>query len=72
MILLCNWEKHPIQGLKVITWGFPKIRGALLGVPIKGLSILGSILGSPYCGKLPHAFMLTAQGSRSSIYGLGR
>ena len=35
-------------------WGFPKIRGTLLGVPIIRInSILGSILGSPYLGKLP-------------------
>ena len=35
-------------------WGFPKIRSTLLGVPIIRInSILGSILGSPYLGKLP-------------------
>ena len=34
--------------------GFPKIRGTILGVPnIKDHSILGSMLGSPYFGKLP-------------------
>ena len=34
--------------------GFPKIRGTILGVPnIKDHSILGSMLGSPCCGKLP-------------------
>ena len=30
-------------------WGFPKIRDTLVGY-----SILGSILGSPYFGKLPY------------------
>ena len=35
-------------------WRSPKIRGTLLGVPInKDSSILGSLLGSPYFGKLP-------------------
>ena len=32
-------------------WGFPKVRGALIGVPHnKDYSKLGSILGSPYKG----------------------
>ena len=36
------------------TWGFPKIRGTILGGPNnKDYSILGCILGSPYFGKLP-------------------
>ena len=36
-------------------WGFPKIRGYFFGGPHnKCYSILGSILGSPYLGKLPH------------------
>ena len=35
-------------------WGFPKIRGTILGVHNKDYSILGSILGSPYFGKLPY------------------
>ena len=35
-------------------WGFPKIRGTLIGGPHnKDYSILGSILGSPNFGKLP-------------------
>ena len=38
-----------------IKWGFPKTRGTLLGVPInKDYTILGSILESPYFGKLPN------------------
>ena len=36
-------------------WGFPKIRGYLFGGPNnQDYSILGSILGSPYFGKLPY------------------
>ena len=36
-------------------WGFTKIRGTFLGGHNnKGYSILGSILGSPYFGKLPY------------------
>ena len=36
-------------------WGFPKIRGTILGGYYnKDYSILGSILGSPYFGKLPN------------------
>ena len=34
-------------------WYFPKIRGTLWGPHSKASSILGSILGSPYFGKLP-------------------
>ena len=33
--------------------GFPKIRSTFLGVPIRTIVFLGSILGSPYFGKLP-------------------
>ena len=37
-----------------MVWGFPKIRGTFLEGPNnKDYSILGSILGSPYFGKLP-------------------
>ena len=40
--------------LLVLKWGFPKIMGTFLGGPNKkDYSILGSILGSPYFGKLP-------------------
>ena len=35
--------------------GFPKIRGTFLGVPIIRIVIYwGSMLGSPYLGKLPY------------------
>ena len=40
-----------------LIWGFPKIRGTIFGSPHnKDYSILGSILGSPYFGKLPYGF----------------
>ena len=36
-------------------WGFPKIRGTLIGGPRnKDYSILGSILGSPNFGNVPN------------------
>ena len=34
--------------------GFPKIRGHFLGAYNKDQSTLGSTLGSPYSGRLPH------------------
>ena len=39
--------------------GCPKIRGTILGAPIIRAivySVFGSILGSPYSGKLPYLF----------------
>ena len=42
-------------------WGFPKIRGLPFGGPNnKDCSIWGSILGSPYFGKLPFGFEVEA------------
>ena len=38
-----TWELHGLQVLS--KWGFSKIRGTFLGVPIIRTSILGSILG---------------------------
>ena len=39
--------------------GFLKIRRTILGVPIiRIIGFLGSILGSPYCGKLPYRGLL--------------
>ena len=39
-------------------WGFPKIRGTFLWVAgNKNYTILGSILGSPYFGKLQFLFL---------------
>ena len=38
--------------------GLPKIRGTTFGGPNnKDYSILGSLLGSPYFGKLPYQFV---------------
>ena len=43
------------------TWGFPKNEGYHFGGPKnKDYSILGSLLGSPYSGKLPHEYFATA------------
>ena len=45
-----NYQLDPGSTLRKI-WGFPKIRGAILGVPIIRIIVfLGSILGS----KLPY------------------
>ena len=38
--------------------GFPKIRGTILGVPIIGTRVLGSMLGSPIFGKVPRGVYL--------------
>ena len=39
-----------------VIWGFPKIRGTILGgSDNKDYSILGSMLGSHYFGKLPYS-----------------
>ena len=43
-----------VRGPVLPIWGFPKIKGTLFGGPNnKDYNILGSILGSPYFGKLP-------------------
>ena len=44
----CHSDLAPAKPEELI-WGFPKIRGT----HNKDYSILGSILGSPYLGKLP-------------------
>ena len=45
-----------------IIWGFLKIRGTFLGGPHnKDYSILGSILGYPYFGKLPFQYRVIWQ-----------
>ena len=41
-----------------LLWVVPKIRGTIFGDPHnKDYSILGSILGSPYLGKLPYTWL---------------
>ena len=46
-----------LQGKSHDTWGFPKIKGTLSGVPIiRTVAYWGSMLGSHYLGKLPHTF----------------
>ena len=48
-----KWKLGLYRGL---CRGFPKIRGTILGVPIIRITVfLGSMLGSPYLGKLPLA-----------------
>ena len=46
-------------------WGFPKIRGTLFwGLNNKDYSISGSILGSPYFGKLPYDVLVLIRTQR--------
>ena len=48
LLLMLQFLPHP-------KWGFPRIRGTILGGPNnKDCNILGSILVSPYFGKLPN------------------
>ena len=55
-------ELPPISIFVRFIWGVPKIRGALLGVPIVRIIVFGgSILGYPYFGKIPY---------RVIVYGL--
>ena len=56
VLLLARMPRIPVRrSAPLETWGFPKIKGTLFGGPHnKDYSILGSILGSPYFGKLPH------------------
>ena len=63
-------KKGTSSGFKylIVIWGFPKIRGTLFGGPHnKDYSILGSILGSPYFGKLPYE--LYSKLLKGHIYG---
>ena len=46
---------QPVVGVHM---EFPKIRGTFWGPYNRGYSMLGSILGSPYFGKLPHGMLL--------------
>ena len=46
----------PILGRYGAIWGVAKFRGTFLGVSFnKDYSSFGSILGSPYFGKLPYS-----------------
>ena len=77
----CNC-RTPNLGLMI--WEFPKIRGTMLGSPYnKDYSILGSIMGSPYFGKLPcrakavkdsgfKSLPLWLVGSKSVLHGVGQ
>ena len=43
------------MGVQASIWVFPKNRGTFFGVPIiRTIVFWGSILGSPYFGKLPY------------------
>ena len=47
-------ERGAVMSTWNAKWGLPKILGTFFGGPHnKDYSILGSILGSPYFGKLP-------------------
>ena len=48
-------------GFRVYGLGLPKIRGTFLGGPNnKGYRKIGSLLGSPCCGKLPYMCSILA------------
>ena len=52
---LCRTSDHSYVPAIDFKWGFPKIRGTLLGgLYNKDYSMLGSLLGSLYFGKLPN------------------
>ena len=61
--------KHTEAGVKFQPiLGFPKIRGTFFGGPInKDYSILGSILGSHYFGKLPYYIGLSEPGNEGPV-----
>ena len=66
MLLLVPVPSRPVQcGAKLI-WGFPKIRGSFFGGPNnKDYSILGSILGFHYFGKLSYTTRVEGSGFRA-------
>ena len=62
---------HGVGHAAVQYGGFPKLGGTLLGVPIiRTIVFWGSILGSPYFGKLPygHSLCILSQGSHISMW----
>ena len=55
LLQVCRVQDLSVKAtfLKKCIWEFPKVRGTILEVPIiRTINILGSILGSPYFGKL--------------------
>ena len=51
-------------------WGFPKIRGTILGVPIVRTIVFGEcILGFPYFGKLPYRAVILAVSPCNVLHG---
>ena len=50
----CILRNHTTLRVGIIGW-VPKIRGTILGVPIRRIIVFGSMLGSPNSGKLPIA-----------------
>ena len=54
-------------------WEFPKLRVPFWGPHNKDCSILGSILGSPYFGKLPYSEAVGETGASAgkTLYGHG-
>ena len=72
-----NWSKKNGLFEKVCpTRGFPKIGGTILGVPLIRIIVLGSIVGSPYFGKLPQgkalfpANSLNPKPTRAKLFSL--
>ena len=53
-----GWGSEGLELKVERTGGFPKLGTPFRGPDNKGYSILGSILGSPYLGKLPTLFCL--------------
>ena len=52
-VLADDWGARP-DNSRPSNWGFPKIRGTFLGVPLIRITVInGSRLRSPYLGKLP-------------------
>ena len=59
---LTFWGREDLEGQLTRTpiWGFPKIKGIFsVGPYNKDYSIFGSILGSPYLGKLPYVAVVS-------------
>ena len=70
-----QWGIREYNPYIVPIWKFPKIRGTFLGgLYNKDYSILGSLFGSPYFGKLPYNIfpysLLTPSKSRSKVWVL--